>query len=232
MTVDDYDFLSVEMCYFRVLVSVGLCSIQDGHNTLTEAGREVYGGWTFLPTMYEQLTLDAFNVMPPFIHGILAIDLRRQKILEAEHPRSFRIRKSLFPIVYAFQILVRKRRVYRPIGLQGKYYFHSIIDQLSLERFRYLIWESPRNWDNYGQKIVGLDWPALEEGVGARGIKDPCPFCDAPASQSIGHFANLNIKSLSQNARLNNNVIRICPRHEMVVRVPLHADPYRRSHHQ
>jgi hypothetical protein len=167
MTLDDYDFLAVEICYIRVLVSAELCSIQDGNNTLTQAGQELYGEWTFLPTIYEQLTLDAFNVMPCFIHGILAIDLPRQKTLGAEHPRSFRVRKSLFPIVYAFQILVRKRRVRRPIGVQGKYYFHSIVDQLSLERFRYLIWESPRNWDNYEKKIVGLDWPTLEEGVGA-----------------------------------------------------------------
>jgi len=204
MMEDDYDFSVCAIHYLRVLVSAELCSIQNGKARLNETGRELQGEWSTLPARYKQLTLDAGNVMPIFIHGILVIDQCRQKILEVEHSWSQNVRYSFVDIVNGFQNALRKRRRPRPVGLRGKYYFSEIRDQISLERFRSLIWASPKAWDDGKKSIAGSDWPELQEGLVGKGITAPCPFCNPPV-------------------RPRKDKVRICRRHRVVVHVP--ADP-------
>jgi REP element-mobilizing transposase RayT len=201
---NDYDFSVCAIHYLRVLVSAELCNIQNGKARLTEAGRELHGEWSSLAPRYVQLTLDALHVMPNFIHGILVINLRRQKILEVEHRWSQNVRYSFSDIVNGFQNAVRKRRYRRPIGLQSKYYFSAITDQPVLGKFRELIWAAPKAWDDRKKQFVGSDWPTLQQGRIGEGLTAPCPYCD-PAM------------------RPRTDKVRFCGRHNLVIRVP--ADP-------
>jgi hypothetical protein len=169
--------------------------------------------------------------MPYFIHGILIMDLRHQAALQIEHPLSFNVRYSFLDIASAFQAAVRKRRAKRPVGLKGKYYFASIRDQPSLDGFRELIWSSAKRWDGQKKRIVGLDWPALQQGNAHQRITSPCPICHAPGAQQVGFVGSPGlISSLAaiHSTSPTGTVIRICSRHGWVVRVPVDADPYRR----
>jgi hypothetical protein len=201
---DDHDFSVSSIHYLRVFVSAELCSNESGKAKLNEVGRELYGEWSSLPTRYEQLALDAFNVLPNFIHGILCIDLQRQKTLELEHPWSQNIRYTFADIVKGFLGAIRNKRGHRPIGLRSKYVFSQIADQPLLERFRTLIWEAPRRWDSIHKKIVGSDWPVLKEARVELDLAASCPYCNPVL-------------------RPRKNKVRYCGRHYVFVEVP--ADP-------
>jgi hypothetical protein len=203
---DDHDVSVSSIHYLRVFVSLDLGQIENAKVKLNEIGRRVYGEWASLAIRYNQVTLDAFSVLPNLVHGILCIDLRRQKLLEIDHPWSQNIRYTLTDIAKGFIRALRKKRDRErgSLGTRDRYLFSPIPDQLSLERFRTLIWEAPRQWDSAKKQIVASKWPILSEARVEPGIEASCPYCNPVV-------------------RPKKNKSRYCDRHHVFVDVP--ADP-------
>lgn len=89
---------------------------------------------------YPQVSLDAFGLMRNFIQGIIVVDIRRQRTLRLEHPRSKNVLYSFFEVVSGFQ---RAKSSIRPASLQRAFSFYRIADDSSLNKTRVLIWQSP-----------------------------------------------------------------------------------------
>ena len=101
----------------------------------------MYGEWVALRNRYPQITLDAFGIMPNFVHGVIVLDGERQRALKSEHPRSTNVRYSFPEIVRGLQGATRRVRL---ASLQNRYLFARILDDSNLFKVRTLVWENPR----------------------------------------------------------------------------------------
>jgi hypothetical protein len=207
VSTNDYNFADAGAYYYlRVCVRswrrsrqnqpqpeepVALSTIQDRKLRLTPDGREVYGQWATLANRFKQLELDAVNVLPYFIHGILVIDYRRQRALELRHPRSSSIRYSFFDIACAFHHELRKAPAHRPIGPLSKYLYSLVPDQDSLDMFRELVWDSPKNWDEHTNTVAGLKWPPLLQGDVRPGIDATISPVEFKTSRRGNHHSHV-----------------------------------------
>jgi REP element-mobilizing transposase RayT len=117
----------------------------------------VYGEWVSLRDRYPQITLDAFGIMPNFVHGIIVLDSERQRTLMSEHPRSKNVRYSFPEIARGLQGATRRVRL---AALQTRYSFARICDDSNLQKIRTLIWQNStqEHWFS-----AGKDWLGLQE---------------------------------------------------------------------
>lgn len=112
---------------------------------------------------YPQIRLDAFGLLPNFIHGIIVFDVARQRTFK--RPRS--IPKSKWKNMhYSFVEVVRGLQTatcsIHPGSLHRGSSFYSIADDLTLERTRVLIWQGPSKWDSTQKNVSDMGWPTLK----------------------------------------------------------------------
>ena len=158
----EYDYAVCEVYYLRIRTSFGRASlgrIDESKFHISDEGRIVYREWISLRYRYPQIILDAFGLMPNFIHGILVVDTEKQRSLRLEHPRSKNVLYSFFDVVRGLQNATRSVRL---ASLQTGYSFSRIEDDLSLKRIRALIWQSASMWDEQCNDVTEAGWPTLE----------------------------------------------------------------------
>jgi hypothetical protein len=160
--LSEYDYAACEVYYLKIFTAfrrICLGQIEGEKFCPSREGKRLYGEWAFLCQRYPQVTLDAFGLMPNFIHGIMVVDIIKQRRLRLEHPRSINVLYSFFEIVRGLQGATSSLR---PASLQRGYSFCRIVDDSSLDRMRAFIWQSPLMWDWKRKDITKADWPVLE----------------------------------------------------------------------
>lgn len=161
----EYDYSESEVYYVRIYTAFkreSLGEIQRSTFLLSPAGKRLYGQWAFLPERYPQVRLDAFGLVPNFIHGILVVDVKRQRGFV--RPRGIALaswrsmRYSFVEIVRGFQ---NATSAIRPASLQRGFSFYVIGDDPTLSGTRMLISQSPSKWDSSRKRVDETDWPKL-----------------------------------------------------------------------
>jgi REP element-mobilizing transposase RayT len=142
-------------CLFGVVV--------DGEMRLNAFGTAVAEAWAWLGATYDQVTLDAWVIMPNHVHGVLML----------EGPGAGSIapaRKPLGSLVGAFKA-TSTRRVNLVRGDPGAtlwqrgYYEHSVRDAADLDRIRRYIDANPANWPDDEENPINSttsvpSWPS------------------------------------------------------------------------
>ncbi|HEU4759378.1 MAG TPA: transposase [Dehalococcoidia bacterium] len=135
-------------CLFRDVV--------DGKVVLNSCGDIVQACWDDLPNHYEQVTLDAFVVMPNHVHGLILISDAIVVVVGAgfkpapTKPAPTR-RHGLPEIVRAFKTF-SSRRINELRGVSGapvwqrNYYEHIVRHEEELQRIRQYVHENPFKW--------------------------------------------------------------------------------------
>jgi hypothetical protein len=148
-TMDEYRFLTSEVFYvlhqFLPVRSGGglLSELVEGKIRLTPEGKMLYGVWTLLPIRFPQLAIDAFRIMPEYVHGIFVLDRLRQEKTILEHPLSPNAKASFSKIMWKLRNSAKSNCP----GRLGKEYFSSKLrSQIDLELARGLVksFEDPR----------------------------------------------------------------------------------------
>ena len=87
--MDEYRFASCNVYYvLHLFIPIRhrdgrqagpLAKFINGKAELTLVGKKLYGVWTLLPIRFPQLAIDAFRVIPDYVHGIFILDWREQE---------------------------------------------------------------------------------------------------------------------------------------------------------
>jgi REP element-mobilizing transposase RayT len=121
--------------------------VERGEMRLNAAGELVRAVWQQIPDVYPEVALDAFQVMPNHLHGIVVLGHRVT-------PRSA---PPLGDVIRCFKMLTTRRyaeRVHRdgwpPFRnrlWQRDYYDHIVRGDRTLDAIRRYIVENPARWD-------------------------------------------------------------------------------------
>jgi hypothetical protein len=158
----DYDYAACEIYYLKIYTArrrASLGQVQGEKFCPSPEGKRLYGEWSFLRQRYPQLMLDAFGLMPTFIHGIIAVNIVKQRCLRLELPRSINVLYSFFEIVRGLQSAASSLR---PASLQRAFSFCRIVDDSNLEKIRAFVWKSPLMWHWNNKDLIKASCPALE----------------------------------------------------------------------
>ena len=156
-----YDYATAGAYFITVCTWNREClfgGIVGGEMRLNEYGDVVRACWGEIPEHVSQTKVDAFVVMPNYVHGVVWIN-RQGRGTACRAPTADRVGRfgrpvagSLATIVRSFKAAVTKRvndRRHGP-GLpiwQRNYYEHVVRDEDELTRIRQYIADNPRAWD-------------------------------------------------------------------------------------
>lgn len=160
MRLPDYDYgqpgaYFVTICTNRHKRLFGY--VDDHAMHVNQNGRVVREEWHRTADIRDNVSLDAFVVMPNHMHGIVQITFRRGTARRAptttHDDRQFGkpVPGSLLTIIRAFKSAVTRRinRIHNTPGAtvwQRGYYDHVVRNEHDLERIRRYIRENPARW--------------------------------------------------------------------------------------
>ena len=126
--------------------------ITKGNMRLTEYGRIVFQEWEISTKIRQEITLDAFVVMPNHLHGIIFIEESNVGATGWSPSRSGPRRRSLGSFLSGFKSATTRQinELRQTPGLlvwQRNYYEHVIRNEQSLNRIREYIAGNPARWD-------------------------------------------------------------------------------------
>ncbi len=143
-------------------------TIRDAEMHLNDAGKMVLSVWNCLPERFPMISLDAFQIMPNHIHGIIIIgnagerDTLPVRTIESGHAGvSIRQldeskKKRMGDVVGAFKSIITTRYIkgvklgllppFHKRLLQNRCYDHIVRDENELFRIRQYIINNPANW--------------------------------------------------------------------------------------
>ena len=153
----DYNYAQAGAYFITVCTQHHACllgDIQDDRVILTDAGRIVAEEWIKTAELRDNVSLDAWVVMPNHFHGILYLsDIRRGTARRAPTSEYFGrpVPGSLPTIIRAFKSATTQRinQWRRTPGArlwQRNYYEHVIRDDADLNRIRQYITDNPLHW--------------------------------------------------------------------------------------
>ena len=144
--------------------------ITDGSITLSPIGIIVESDWREIPDHYDNISLDAYCIMPNHLHGIVVIEGNDNSPPTTRAERHFGqpIRGSLSSIIGAFKAGVtwkaRQAKLWRKAPLWHPRFYDCIIrSDLSLYRIRRyinlnpIVWDYRRNWKKRGESEVEFE---------------------------------------------------------------------------
>jgi REP element-mobilizing transposase RayT len=149
----DYDY-SQSGAYFVTIVTQNraclLGDIEGAEIRLKSAGRIVQDVWSDLPMHYPYAQLDAFVVMPNYVHGIIM--LTDDMTVGAGFKPAPITRHGLPEIIRAFKTFSARRinELRHTPGIsiwQRNYHEHVIRDEQSLSRLRQYVLDNPAQWE-------------------------------------------------------------------------------------
>ncbi len=152
----EYDYTQAG-AYFITIVTYGrLCifgNIVDGNMHLLPAGKLAEYEWGHLQKRFPGLEIDAFQVMPNHIHGIILLTNEPRPKADPSEMTGNVPAGSVAAIVRAYKsaVTLRYNRMNHP-GCgplwQRNYYEHIIRNNESLDRIRAYILTNPVQWAN------------------------------------------------------------------------------------
>lgn len=163
----DYDYTHAGAYFFTVCMKEWnrvLGEVVGEDVALTKEGEIVQAVWNELPEHYEDIKLDAFVVMPNYVHGIVwKIEPETINVGEGLRPSPIKKTKryGLPEIVRAFKSF-SARKINELRCTQGQpfwqrsFYDHIIRDDEDLYNHRKYIQENPLKWslDEYYKEIT------------------------------------------------------------------------------
>ena len=119
-------------------VSNPLCSIPTFKIQLSEIGQIADTYWNEIPEHFPNVKLDAFQIMPDHIHGIIQIMNTDKSCLP----------KNIGLIINQFKRIctIKSQNAGLEFALQPRFYDHIIRDEGELQRIRNYIENNPQNW--------------------------------------------------------------------------------------
>jgi putative transposase len=133
-------------------------TIADGANNIEPSvvGSSVLDCWQAIPDHFPFVVLDAFQLMPNHLHGIIWIDKPDHTDWQPNQfgPQS----QNLASVIRGFKVGVTKQaRIYRAdFGWQPRYHDRIIRDDAELQRVRDYIDANPANWPADQNNPAGL----------------------------------------------------------------------------
>ena len=128
--------------------------IIDGVMHLSLAGETLNAVWHRLPNHFNNITLDAFVIMPNHLHGIIIInDNNWQRSPLKKYPTFTGTKPgSLSAIVQNFKSVSSRKvnRILKSYGTiwQSNFYEHIPRNETAINRIRQYILDNPKNWEN------------------------------------------------------------------------------------
>jgi REP element-mobilizing transposase RayT len=155
LRLKDYDYASAGAYFVTICTRDRLPLFGDivqGIMRLSDYGRIVSQEWEISATIRQEITLDAFVIMPNHIHGIIFINESNVGATGGSPIRSGPRQGSLGSFLSGFKSATTKRindLRQTPGGLvwQRNYYEHVIRDQGSLQRIREYVANNPARWE-------------------------------------------------------------------------------------
>ena len=127
--------------------------IKEGTMILSQIGHMVETTWLNLPSRFSNLELDAFQVMPNHVHGILALG-GTDKTPLGNVMKAF---KSLaFRAYYEFLRDTNRLQFEEAKSWQRNYWDHVIRDEQDLQKCRNYVLANPANWQHDDEHLNRL----------------------------------------------------------------------------
>ena len=152
--LNDYDYGQSGAYFVTVCTKNREClfgEVVDGAMRSNELGRAAADSWEWLGRQYEQISLDAWVIMPNHLHGVIILDdLRKGGSRTA--PTAGIKTKTLGRVVGAFKtVSTKKINIVRgtpavPVW-QRNYYEHVIRSEDELHRIQTYIENNALKWD-------------------------------------------------------------------------------------
>ena len=143
MRMEGYDYTLVGAYFVTTCTQNRICSlgsVNAGIMHLNDAGTIVLDTWKSLPLRFPFVELDAFEVMPNHVHGVLLLNAGGRDHVFA----------SLGHVMRAFKAastrLIRKAGS-EEFAWQRDYYDHIVRNEAELGRIREYIEAHPARWD-------------------------------------------------------------------------------------
>ncbi len=170
----DYDYKQSGAYFITVCAKHRQClfgEIADGEMRLNELGRAVEECWEWLAQRYQQVSLDAWIIMPNHLHGVIVLDDfnkggSRTAPTPEIRPKPLGRLIGAFKTVSTKKINVLRRAPGAPVW-QRNYYEHVIRSEDEWHRIRTYIEENPLKWD-IDQENPAAPKPGIES-LGSRG---------------------------------------------------------------
>ena len=111
-------------------------------------GQAVFDCWQAIPTYFPFVELDAFQLMPNHLHGVVCI-CKSDKEQTSWQPNRFGPQRgNLAAIIRGFKMGVTKQALLHQIefGWQPRYYDRVVRNQDELDRIRTYIENNPAKW--------------------------------------------------------------------------------------
>jgi putative transposase len=145
-----YDYSQPGAYYVTLCAEGRACifgEVVEGVITLDRPGEIVLADWFRLPDVYPHVRLDAFQIMPNHVHGIIV--LIDDALVGAAHTKR---RHTLSEIIRSFKayttLRINKYRETPGIQVWQRNYFERIVrDEEGLNAARAYIYNNPLVWD-------------------------------------------------------------------------------------
>lgn len=114
----------------------------------SDSGQVAIDCWLSIPHHFPFIELDAFQVMPNHVHGILRICKPDTEQMEWQPNQFGPQRQNLAAVIRGFKAGVTKWAILNQIefGWQPRYYDRVVRNQHELDRIRLYIENNPANW--------------------------------------------------------------------------------------
>jgi putative transposase len=166
-----YDYSSVGPYFVTVCTHNKTCllgQIANSQMILSNAGEMINRTWNEIPQNYSGIKIDAFQIMPNHIHGIITlvgtdpypihdnILGQSQGIANGQPQGVAPTRLSLADVVHRFKTMTTKRYTdgvkqngwppFKGKLWQRNYYEHIIRNETSLHKIRQYVMDNPKTW--------------------------------------------------------------------------------------
>ncbi len=167
MRLKRYDYSKDGAYFVTILTREREClfgEIYNGKMILNDAGKMVQKVWDEIPKFYEGITIDAFQIMPNHVHGIVTIVRAGPRAcpdpikgnLACRQGRPQGVALTVSDIVHRFKTLTTKMYIdgvdrhhwpsFNRRLWHRNYYEHIIRDEQSLGQIRQYIINNPCRW--------------------------------------------------------------------------------------
>ena len=129
-------------------------NIKQGEMILNDAGKMAQDIWIEIPEYYDGIEINAFQIMPNHIHGIIIVGAGPRACPDNDISQKG---LSLPDVVHRFKTLTTKKYIdgvkqhdWQPFDRklwQRNYHEHIIRDEQSLHKIREYIMNNPRDWE-------------------------------------------------------------------------------------
>jgi putative transposase len=120
----------------------------DGRMEPNAAGKLVSAVWNEIPQYYPDVALDAFQLMPNHLHGILILGHRVRPVSSPRLGEVIRRFKMLTTRRYVEGVRLDGWPAFRDRLWQRDFYDHIVRGDRSLEAIRRYVAENPARWDS------------------------------------------------------------------------------------